>query len=83
MITLLFFNTHFYPSVCFTHGRMRRRHVKKEFKEEVDIENSGCLPYSKKDPNKMTNYYTSVEMDIWHRQYGNTGCGVFKRGVQN
>ena len=59
---------------------MRRRHVKKEFKEEVENENSGCLPYSKKDPNKMTNYYTSVEMDIWHRQYGNTGCGFFKRG---
>ena len=41
-----FFNTHFYPSVCFTHGRMRRTHVKKEFKEDVENENSGCLPYS-------------------------------------
>ena len=50
---------------------MRRRHVKKEFKEEVENENSGCLPYSKKDPNKMTNYYTSVEMDIWYRQCAN------------
>ena len=61
----------FYPSACFTHGRMRRRHVKKEFKEEVENENSGCMPYSKKDSNKMTNYYTSVEMDIWYSQCAN------------
>ena len=63
--------SNFYLSVCFTHGRMRRRHVKKEFKEEVENENSGCLPYSRKDSNKMTNYYTSVEMDIWYSQCAN------------
>ena len=42
--SLLYFS--FYPSACFTHGRMRRRHVKKEFKEEIENENSGCLPFN-------------------------------------
>ena len=27
--------------------------------------------YSRKDSNKMTNYYTSVEMDIWYSQCAN------------
>ena len=70
-VSIFAIHSHFYPSICFTHGHIRRRQAKKEFDKEVENENSGCLPYSRKKNNKMTNHYTSVEMDIWYKQCAN------------